>query len=196
MSVTFDPAKHCGAHLRPLGVVERGLAPCDTKDCHAPEHACVLAKGYGTEHLRSGNCRYHGGSTPNGKRHGEREAAAKTLASLAIPQQGDPLEVLQAAVESAYGVMLAARFLLSAEPTVDYAVLYTTAIERAARVAKGAVESVSIDRMDKINGRIVDMLERSMERALERAGFGERKREQFRELLREEIVVELAGARN
>lgn len=178
MTVAFDETRHCGA------TGKRGAGPCRQ------------GKGARTDHAGAGHCWLHGGRSPGGRKEGQREAAAKTLALLAIPVQGDPLEVLQDTVESSYGVMLAARELLIANPTIEYADLYRLSIREAAKVAKGAVESVSIDRMDKINARITDMLERAQERALERVGIPARRRDQFRELMREEIALELAGARN
>lgn len=121
---------------------------CDAKKRQG-EGTCTQPAGWGTDHVGSGPCKLHGGSTRNGRKAGRRAAAAKALAALSIPVQGDPIKVLEAAIESAYGFLLGARRLLSetleegelpftAEEAAD---LYAQAIDRAARTAKFGVDA-------------------------------------------------------
>lgn len=81
----YDAKKHCGAPSKRTGA------------------KCLQPKGFRTDHSRSGRCWLHGGSTPNGKRFAEREAAAAKLATLGIPIEIDPISGLRQAVWEAAG---------------------------------------------------------------------------------------------
>lgn len=113
---------------------------------------CGRPAGWGTDHVGVGSCKLHGGSTRNGRKHGRSLAAAKALTTLAIPVVGDPIKVLEAAIESAYGFLLGARRLLADTLDEDQAdglpftaeeaaELYGQAIDRAARTAKFGVDA-------------------------------------------------------
>jgi hypothetical protein len=143
-----DERSSCGAHTRQCRACTVKWSSCihahDTKDCKDPDHGCTLARGFGTDHPGSGSCKHHAGQTPAGRKAAQGEAAEKALRGLGIPIAGSPIEVLAAAVDSAYGVMLAARALLEGaegEHIQPRLRLYLDAIERAARVAKPAADA-------------------------------------------------------
>jgi hypothetical protein len=118
---------------------KRRPAPRCGATAHSTGSPCRQYRGARTDHRGTGNCWLHGGRTPNGKKAGRAEAAALTLASLAIPVDGPPVEVLRAALASAHGVLLAAQGLLAGQPTVEHLEVYEKAIERAAKVAEGSL---------------------------------------------------------
>jgi len=153
--------------------------------------ACGNGRGKGTDHVGFGNCKNHGGSGPQGRKSGEREKIVATLEMLAIPAEGDPLEVLQAAVEGAHGVLLASRELVRAGATDVTLKLYLEGIERAARVAKSAAEAINLDELVRIREREADLLEQALLRALERSGMGVGKRAAFLGVFREELRAAL-----
>jgi hypothetical protein len=77
---------------------------------------CSQPAGYGTDHVGTGRCKFHGGSTPNGKKAAQREGAeieAQRMVRLAGVDQ-DPLEHLleslhlAAALVQVWGAMVAA----------------------------------------------------------------------------------------
>ena len=156
---------------------------------------CGMGRGKGTDHPGVGRCKWHGGNTPTGKKAAATEKVENTLAALAIPVEGDPLEVLQAAVEAAHGVLLASRKLLEGESTDAKLKIYLEGIERAARVAKSAAEAINLEELVRIREREADLLETALMRALERSGMGVNKRATFLTLFREELRGALpAGA--
>lgn len=152
---------------------------------------CEKGRGFGTDHPGTGRCKFHGGSTPNGKVHAHREKVAATLEALAIPVEGDPLEVLQAAVEAAHGVLLAGRELLRAGANEQTLKIYLEGIERAARVAKSAAEAVNLDELVRIREREADILEAALGRTLDRFGVGDDRRPEFLTMFREELAAGL-----
>lgn len=117
-----------------------------------------------------------------------------TLQALAIPADGDPLEVLQAAVEAAHGVLLASRELVKSGATDVTLKLYLEGIERAARVAKSAAEAINLDELVRIREREADLLEAALTRALDRFGVSEAKRGAFLGMFREELGALLPAA--
>ncbi len=126
-----------------------------------------------------------------GKKGAERERVVATLEALAIPADGDPLEVLQAAVEAAHGVLLASRELVKAGASDITLKLYLDGIERAAKVAKAAAEAINLDELVRIRDREADLLEAALMRTLERSGMGTRKRADFLTTFREELRAAL-----
>lgn len=55
---------------------------------------CGHPAGWGTSHPGSGNCKHHGGSSPNGRKHAVAEQARAELARLDVPPVEDPLSEL------------------------------------------------------------------------------------------------------
>lgn len=83
----YDPGKHCGAKTNPLA----GALPC------------LQAKGMGTDHLGSGHCKLHAGTSKNGRTHAAREAASNALARLGQPIATNPQQALLDLVSEAAG---------------------------------------------------------------------------------------------
>lgn len=182
MSVEFDAKKHCGA-----------------KNRHGSR--CALPKGWGTDHPRSGKCRIHGGNTPNGRKHGAKEAARTVLADLAVPVEGNPLQVLQSVLDSAHGVMEAARRMLAqvgndetltSEAAWAIVKLYRESVEDAGRMAKLAAEAVNEDALVKLDMAIGEEIKRVLFVALdayEKAGPGDVGRKAAEDALVREMVA-------
>ncbi len=55
---------------------------------------CRQAAGWGTDHVGSGNCKNHGGSSPNGKKAAERQRAIQAVATYGLPREIDPHSAL------------------------------------------------------------------------------------------------------
>ena len=79
----------------------------DRRLCGSPTHAtgkpCRRPAGWGTSHPGLGNCKLHGGSTPNGVRHAEvlaaeqqQARAADLLRAQGIEPVADPVAALRA----------------------------------------------------------------------------------------------------
>lgn len=84
--VVFDPAKHCG--------VVRNKR--DGKPCRR-------SKGYGTDHLGIGPCKFHLGNTRNVIRAAARFKAQQALVRLGQPIEQDPQQALLELVWEAAG---------------------------------------------------------------------------------------------
>ena len=87
-TVVFDPARHCGAETNR---VWNGGTPCRQ------------AKGWHTDHPGTGNCRFHGGMSPNGKKYAATQAAERALERLGIPVETNPEQALLEVVWEAAG---------------------------------------------------------------------------------------------
>lgn len=55
---------------------------------------CGRPRGWGTPHPGFGNCKNHGGCTPNGIKAAEKEAAGEALAIYGLPRAVDPHSAL------------------------------------------------------------------------------------------------------
>ena len=181
MTVEFDPKRHCGAKTR-----------AGTK--------CKFVRGYKTNHPGRGRCKLHGGNTPNGRKYAQVEAARTILADLAVPVAGNPLQVLQAVLDSAHGVMDAARRMLAELPRekdVDEKAwarlkLYRESIEAAGRMAKLAAEAVNEDALVQVDLATGEVLHRVLVAALdayEAAGAGAEGRKAAEDALVRELVA-------
>lgn len=186
---TRTPAQAAGAGVGAAPASPPSRPMCGAKNRNGGR--CGLGRGFGTEHPGSGRCKFHGGNSPNGKAYAQREQVKATLEALAIPVEGDPLEVLQAAVEAAHGVLLAGRELLKAGATEQTLKIYLEGIERAARVAKSAAEAVNLDELVRIREREADILEAALGRALDRFGIADDRRPEFLTMFREELSAAL-----
>lgn len=194
-----DRSKWCGAKTACADRVDKEgkPEPCSHEDSN---HVCMLVKGWGTKHSGSGRCRYHGGNTPNGRKGAEAEAAKTLLADLAVPVSGNPLQVLQAVLDSAHGVMDAARRMLAELPReadVDEKAwarlkLYRESIEAAGRMAKLAAEAVNEDALVQVDLATGEILHRVLVAALdayEAAGAGSEGRKAAEDALVRELVA-------
>jgi hypothetical protein len=70
-------------------------------------------KGWRTDHPGSGNCRWHGGNSPNGKKHAATERAKSAAELLGIPLgNGDPFDLLTSAVQHAQSQLVGSAALV------------------------------------------------------------------------------------
>lgn len=176
------PAARCGAKNRAGG-------------------RCGQPRGWGTDHPRRGRCKFHGGNTPNGRKYAGLETARAVLADLAVPVTGNPLQVLQGVLDSAHGVMDAARRMLRELPKADEVTdektwalvkLYRESIEAAGRMAKMAAEAVNEDALVKLDMRTGEIIHRILVAALdayEAAGVGVTGRRAAEETIIRELVA-------
>lgn len=65
--------------------------------------ACQKGAGWGTDHAGHGYCKLHGGSTPNGKKHGAREALRHEAIVMGAPIDIEPHEALMQCIRIAAG---------------------------------------------------------------------------------------------
>lgn len=169
----FDPATMCGS------AGKRCTAEPPTCNHAADDHHCRMAKGWGTTHFGSGNCKDHGGGTPNGKKAAAKEAAAKAIARLGIAVgSGDPMVLLTKTVQHAEGFLEGSAAVLAelageeqaklvdVEAAAD---LHAEAIRAAARVGKAAVDADVADRLAALDERAAELLMRFVGELLERA---------------------------
>lgn len=70
------PEGKCGAHAKSTG------------------EPCKKTAGMGTNHLGTGRCKFHGGSSPGGKLQGQRLHAAKARDTFGLPIEIDPATAL------------------------------------------------------------------------------------------------------
>ena len=55
---------------------------------------CGNSAGYKTDHAGAGNCHFHGGSSPNGKKHATEQAALKAVETYGLPRDISPTDAL------------------------------------------------------------------------------------------------------
>lgn len=67
---------------------------------------CGRPAGAQTDHLGTGRCSLHGGSSPNGRIAAQREQAAVAVATYGLPVDIDPREALLAEVRRSYGAVM------------------------------------------------------------------------------------------
>lgn len=195
----------CGAHKVQCPDCRCRWVKCphdhDTADCLVAAHGCSQPKGMRTNHPRRGRCWKHGGRTPNGIKFAQRVVAAAILADLAVPVSGDPLLVLQAALDSAYGVMLGAQRMLAdttagvefTAPAVEARLrVYVDGIERAGRMAKLAAEALNDDALVKLDMKAGEIIHRILLAGLDahdRAGGGQDGRRAAEDAITRELVA-------
>lgn len=113
----FDPDRMCGFHLKNCPVCsledpdsDVPWRDCphnhDTSACSDNDHRCRKAKGWGTDHTGSGNCRNHLGTTPTQTRIAAEEAAQKALLRFGVEVEIEPVEGLRRLVWMAWGSVL------------------------------------------------------------------------------------------
>ena len=200
----FDPnSPRCGVHTKRASVEHHaGRAP---RTCQEPSHHCRQAKGYRTDHPGSGKCWLHGGRTPNGKLHAQREAVEQAVVKLGLPLgSGDPFTLLSKAVRHAEGNLEAsAKIVVEAIDGKDGAkfdleravAVYVRAIREASRTGKAAVDADVADRMAALDERLGAVIHRILTVALDAAGVAGDARQLAEDALVQELLaVTPAGA--
>lgn len=127
----FNPDTDCGAKTNPIV----GALPCKHQ------------KGWGTKHVGAGQCRLHGGTTPNGRKHAASEAKAKaaleSFVDLSLSKIGDALA--REAAARAFG---------TDEANAEDFARNVTAFDRAADRAEGS--RITIDSKLEFLARLPD----------------------------------------
>jgi hypothetical protein len=141
---------------------------------------CTLVKGWRTDHPRSGNCRWHGGATPNGAKHAATERAKSAAELLGIPLgNGDPFDLLTSAVQHAQSQLVGSAALvretLEAEGAVTSQLdlqaaldFQTETIRSAFRGGKAVVDAKVADRGAVLEDAAFELLKTFLNDLLER----------------------------
>lgn len=145
---------------------------------------CTQPRGHRTDHPGFGNCWLHGGRSPNGAKHAQREQAEVELARLGVPRgNGDPFALLAKAVQHADGHLEAASVIVQEAdrlldtkaadktPRVELGAaveIYEQAIRTAFRTAKAAVDADVADRLAALDERAASLLMRFVAELLDR----------------------------
>jgi hypothetical protein len=135
---------------------------------------CGRDAGWGTDHVGFGNCKLHGGCTPQGKTYGARLMALAELGPMGGEVDVNPLDALLYTVRRGSG--LAALYRLQAEAAAAdgkdaavYADLEAKALADLARWAKMAIDAGVAERMVRIAEGMGEQLAGALEEALEDA---------------------------
>jgi hypothetical protein len=78
---------------RPPAEPGQGAPKCGAKKRSGPG-TCTQVAGWGTSHPGIGNCRRHGGNTPNHVKAAEKEIARQAVATYGLPRMVDPATAL------------------------------------------------------------------------------------------------------
>lgn len=162
MTRPLDPGRWCGA------TNQRGTA-------------CELVKGFGTDHVGSGHCKFHAGSTPAGKKAAANERATTAAELLGHPVgNGDPFDLLTSAVQhemaQLHGTAALVREaiaspvegetkLLDVEAAIE---LHGAAIRSAFRGGKAVVDAKVAERGAVLEEAAFDLLKAFLDELLER----------------------------
>ena len=143
---------------------------------------CGRPKGWGTDHPGSGRCKFHGGSTRNGRKAAGKEAAlAFARGALGSAVSGSPLDAMQESVDLARGLVDYYRHELAAAATArpmntDRIELlrpqYAEAIRLETACAKAAIDTGIAERRQLLAERQAELLAAAIADGLAEA-FGE-----------------------
>jgi hypothetical protein len=76
--------------------------------CHAKTRAggrCKKPSGWGTDHVGTGRCKLHGGSTPTQKKAAQKQQAATAVATYGLPREIDPHTALLEELHRTAGIV-------------------------------------------------------------------------------------------
>lgn len=142
---------------------------------------CTRLAGWGTDHMGHGNCKYHTGSTPNGKKAAAKEAIGSELERLAatgwhIAVECDPLDGLLQVIQGAAGQVAHANALVEREAaerdggpqteTTFALQMLKESQHELARYCKMALDAGIADRRVKIAQRHGELIAGAIERAM------------------------------
>jgi hypothetical protein len=131
---------------------------------------CALPLGYGTDHLGSGRCKFHGGSTRNGRIGAAREAVRAEAAKLGAEAPLDAGEALELAIRLVGGEVRFLRAKIAELEDADLdrdglhplALTLGSAVERLARVGKLGLDAGIAERRAELDelvlGRLADAI--------------------------------------
>lgn len=145
---------------------------------------CGNAAGKGTDHLGTGNCRSHCGSTPNGRTGAVREQARAEVMRLGFEPVADPLAQLASVAGELVAVKdrlrehverLTEIRTLSAEGTEQVRAelsAYQQALRDTVSVLAAMARLNIGERMAKVSEAQLELMEKALRFALEDAGLG------------------------
>jgi hypothetical protein len=122
---------------------------------------CTRLAGWGTTHSGFGNCKYHAGSTTNGRKHAARQSIALEAVKLGISVEMEPDDLMLNTVYLAAGALAFATHRASMieegqydteEARIAQARL-ADAMDRSARIAKAAMDAGISDRRIRLAQR-------------------------------------------
>jgi hypothetical protein len=144
---------------------------------------CGKTRGWGTDHPGWGNCRYHGGSTPDGIKGAAREQANAEAGGLAVGRKVEPIDALLHVVYSVAGrvewlgrqvMALDADGMLVDSPRgrelAPYAHLHGLELDRLARVSKMALDAGVAERRVRMAERTAAIITAAAEDAFAELG--------------------------
>jgi hypothetical protein len=78
---------------------------CGARTRTPDQHPCTHTAGEGTDHVGFGHCKLHGGASPGGKKHAQRQAAEHAVATYGLPRDIDPADALLEEVHRTAGAI-------------------------------------------------------------------------------------------
>jgi hypothetical protein len=124
-------------------------------------HPCTRPAGWGTSHSGIGNCKHHGGSTPNGVKYAGRRGLELEAIKLGFSIEMEPDDLMLNTVYLAAGALAFATQRAAAIEEKDYETdgariaqaRLADAMDRSARVAKMAMDAGISDRRIRLAQR-------------------------------------------
>jgi hypothetical protein len=124
-------------------------------------HPCTRPAGWGTSHSGIGNCKHHGGSTPNGVKYAGRRGLELEAIKLGFSIEMEPDDLMLNTVYFAAGALAFATQRAAAIEEKDYETdgariaqaRLADAMDRSARVAKMAMDAGISDRRIRLAQR-------------------------------------------
>lgn len=100
---------------------------------------CGNSAGYKTDHPGAGNCHFHGGSSPNGRKHAMEEQARKAVETYGLPRDISPTDALLEEVRYSAGHVAWLRIRVAELEAQDLVWGVTEEVDR------GATEFAGVD---------------------------------------------------
>lgn len=167
---------------------------------------CGRPRGWGTDHPGSGRCKFHGGSSPSGRKAANREAALEfARGALGASLPGSPLDAMQESVDLARGLVMYYRHELASAAAAKPPRLerieelrdpYADAIKLERDVSKAAIDAGIAERRQRLAERQAELLAAAIADGLQEA-FGDlatpERRARFAHVVRGRLLVLEAG---
>jgi hypothetical protein len=155
---------------------------------------CGKTAGFGTDHVGWGNCKHHGGNSPNGKAHAARLQAKAEGARLGLEVPLDPADALSLAVRLVGGQVSYLRSKLAeAEEADDDASLralsstFASALDQLARVGKLAADAGIDERRLQLDALVIERIGAAVQAAIGDAALDEDTRARLDSALRQRL---------
>lgn len=202
---TGDPAVD-GAVVPPEGPMTPGQPP-ERRPSRAPicgaktrnGTPCKRPAGWGTGE-RFGRCTWHGGATPDGRKHAARQAAAAAAARLGVAEPIDPHEALERVVATVHGGVEYLRRRVLELDDVDVldaesgqlhptARAFVSELDRLARVAKTATDAGVEERRLQLDERRADLVAALLRAVVDDLDLSDEQRRRLPEIMRRHLPV-------